>query len=196
MELCDHQVYYLNRITECALNSSIYLPTLLMVGPPSSGKRTICYHASRKMGIHFVDVSLKQPKEVIADQLFGSAAAAERAQESGVPPGILGQSSPVVVYLSDFQNVDLSLADSLYRTIKSRAYLDRLGTQWKLNEHLWLIGALTIPSPNSTIAYEHNICGAFQQTVLLAPPSSSADLLSICRSLSSDDPSPQEVATD
>jgi len=148
------------------------------------------------MGIDFVDVSLKQPKEVIADQLFGSAAAAERAQESGVPPGILGQSSPVVVYLSDFQNVDLSLVDSLYRTIKSRAYLDRLGTQWKLNEDLWLIGALTIPSPNSTIAYEHKICGAFQQTVLLAPPSSSADLLSICRSLSADHPSPREVATD
>ena len=62
-----------------------------MVGPPGSGKRTICYHASRKMGIDFVDVSLKQPKEVIADQLFGSAAAAERAQESGVPPGILGK---------------------------------------------------------------------------------------------------------
>ena len=79
VELCVHQTRYLQRIIKYALDSQIYLPSLLLTGPAGSGKRTIAFQSAHEIGIDFVEVSLKQSKHSVAEQLFGTLADAKRS---------------------------------------------------------------------------------------------------------------------
>ena len=131
----------------------------------------------------FLHISLRQPAGVVADELFGNEADAAQAVLEGSPPGRLGTSSPAMLYLADLQQVDLSLAWPLYRLAQYRTYVDKLGSEWKVGEDLWIVGALTYPSENTSISFDHWLCAAFQLPMQVLPPASEDDVLQVCKSI-------------
>jgi DNA polymerase III delta prime subunit len=187
-ELSTLQCQYREILTSIAIGGSAYLPTLLLIGPPGAGKRTIARATAEALGMEFVDVRVDGVAKNVEEMLFGTLIEAQNASDRRAAPGILGGASSTLVYLSGIENLEPSLWNSFSLVTSTKTFKDILGNSWRISTDVWIVGALKVSSSEFLIGPEHWLCTTFEQRTRISPPTDVSDLLAICRSILSELP--------
>jgi len=137
--------------------------------------------AAGLLGKEFLEVSIADTADAVSKHLFGSREDAERARESGSPPGEIGRTSSNVIYLSDIEAIDRHLLRMLRVLIVRRAYTDALGMDWRVSDDTVLIGGLS--SRNSATDFEHLTTSAFDCRIPVEPPKDLSEVFVIASAI-------------
>lgn len=181
--LSASQTKTLNVLADTAKTSYMRMPSVLLLGPSGSGKRSITKAAAHALKLDFVEVPLKGLTSAVIERLVGTRSAAEYALASGSPPGELGSSGPGLVYLSGLQDSDGDLCQILHGLLTNRSYVDQRGVRWNIADTLWIVGSHTVNIQGSKLTPQHWICAAFDRRLTVLPPSSHDELIQICTNI-------------
>ena len=134
----------------------------------------------------------------ILDSLVGSEYIARDSAQSGMPPGELGASDAVLVYLSDLQQAPPELAITCAEILINGRYHDRLCNSWKLPRRCIIAGGFRLDDEAARIDRDSYLCAAFSRRLEVGLPALDNDLASIAQSIWAETPQsdnmPEQIA--
>ena len=99
LKLCEHQRALIDNILSILYESAVSYPSIILIGPQGSGKRTIASETSKMLGMDYFEIYVGDFYESVYENLFGKYSEAKRAMSEGKPPGAFGVDSPTLIYL-------------------------------------------------------------------------------------------------
>jgi len=156
--------------------------SLLLTGPPGSGKRTLAASIADALGTAFIEVPLAGSGTSTRARLFGNQSECLRAMQTEEAPGELAARSPCLFYLSRLEELPEELHQEMQRLLAQRAYRDLSGRDWQLPNDLILVAGLTEHSKGN-LTSEHWLIRYFGAEVPVRAPHAPGELQQIVSSM-------------
>ena len=177
--LCAYQERGIASILTGLDAARTHLPTILVMGLPGTGKRTIAQNVADRLGIPFFEIRLDSAAIDVNLLLFGEPNTDVQLRSSS-PTGIadLASTDSMLVYLSHLEGLDSTLIQRLANMLATRRYIDGSGKTRKLGEETWIVSGLTVGVP-AKITPTHWLTSRFDFQFNLTSPMSDSDFQTV-----------------